>query len=150
MHPFVLLLSPLLLAGSALAAETSVETSGEHFRREAQPLPVPPYRPPLAQAPVGKPRWEVRVSDVTLARTLDRWAQQAGYRVRWDAARNFLVGAPDSFEGTIEDAMAKLLGSAGIRHSDYPLEVCIYANTPPLMRVTRAGEQAQDCAADVR
>ena len=38
-------------------------------------------------------------------------------------------------------------GSAGIRQSDYPLEACIYANTPPLVRITRQGEQARECDA---
>lgn len=145
-----LLAMALFRIGSVHAVEPALESSADAYRREPQALPVPQYRPPQAAVGNGKTRWEVRVSDVTLAKTLERWAQQAGYRLRWDAARNFLVGAPDSFDGSIDDAMAKVLGSAGIRQSDYPLEVCIYANTPPLIRVTRAGEQSLECVADAR
>ena len=91
--------------------------------------------------------WSVLVQDITLARTLERWGAQAGYRVKWDAQRNFLIGAPDSIDGTFETALKAILGSAGIRQSDYPLEACIYANTPPLVRITRQGEQARECDA---
>ena len=54
---------------------------------------------------------------------------------------------PDVVEGTFETALKTLLNSAGIRQSDYPLEACIYANTPPLVRITRQGEQARECDA---
>jgi len=110
------------------------------------PLPVAPYGRPAAGVP-AMGHWSVLVQDITLARTLERWGAQAGYRVKWDARRNFLVGAPDSVDGSFETALETLLGSAGIRQSDYPLEACIYANTPPLVRVTRLGEQARECEA---
>jgi hypothetical protein len=98
-----------------------------------------------ASAPAS--RWEVRTQDITLSHTLERWAAQAGYRLKWDASRNFLIGAPDAYDGGFEDALQAVLGSAGIRGSDYPLEACIYANTPPLVRITRQGEQARECHA---
>ena len=119
----------------------------------AMPAPTPaPSRPPSAPAPApASPaaplRWEVRTQDITLSRTLERWAAQAGYRLKWDAARNFLIGASDVYQGGFEDALQAVLGSAGIRGSDYPLEACIYANTPPLVRITRQGEQSRECHA---
>jgi hypothetical protein len=91
--------------------------------------------------------WEVQTQDITLARTLERWATSAGYKLRWDADRNFLVAATDRYEGTFESAVQAVLNSAGIRQSDYPLEACIYANRPPLVRITRLGEQARECEA---
>ena len=109
-------------------------------------LPVAPYASAVAADPTPA-RWSVLVQDITLARTLERWGAQAGYRVKWDAQRNFLIGAPDVVEGTFETALKILLNSAGIRQSDYPLEACIYANTPPLVRITRQGEQARECDA---
>ena len=112
------------------------------------PLPVEPYAGSAADtghAAVG--RWSVLVQDITLARTLERWGAQAGYRIKWDAQRNFLIGAPDSVDGSFETALKTILGSAGIAQSDYPLEACIYANTPPLVRITRQGEQARECDA---
>ncbi len=112
------------------------------------PLPVVPYAHPNAGAGESLPgRWSVLVQDITLERTLQRWGAQAGVRLKWDAQRNFLIGAPDTIEGTFETALKTVLNSAGIRQSDYPLEACIYANDPPLVRVTRQGEQARECEA---
>lgn len=106
-----------------------------------------PATPGPASSPAPAGRWEVRTQDITLSRTLERWAAQAGYRLRWDAARNFLIAAPDVYQGGFEDAVQAVLDSAGIRESDYPLEACVYANTPPLVRITRRGEQSRECHA---
>jgi hypothetical protein len=134
------------LAGLAHASEPVQAMSRAWHEGGASALPVAPYTGGTAAEP-GATRWSVLVQDITLARTLERWAAQAGYRIKWDAQRNFLIGAPDSVEGTFETALKTLLDSAGIRQSDYPLEACIYANTPPLVRVTRQGEQARECEA---
>ncbi len=137
-----------------LACAAGVVHAAESFQAVAQPwhaageaaLPVAPYAS-VAAADPPVARWSVLVQDITLARTLERWGLQAGYRVKWDAQRNFLIGAPDSVDGTFETALKAILGSSGIRQSDYPLEACIYANTPPLVRITRQGEQARECDA---
>lgn len=92
------------------------------------------------------PRWEVLTSDMTLSKTLARWAQDAGYRLQWDAPRNFLIGAPTGFGGDFETAVSALLSTPGIRLSEFPLEACVYSNSPPLLRITRYGEQARECA----
>lgn len=112
----------------------------------AQSAPVAPavQEPPAA---VAQQSWEVRTSDVTLSRTLERWAASAGYRLKWDAARNFLISAPSTFSGDFEEALSQALSTPGVRLSDYPLEACIYPNTPPLARITRQGEQTRECAA---
>jgi len=136
-------------AGPVLAAE-SFQTLARPWHASVEAaLPVLPYASavPATTADRAGARWSVLVQDITLARTLERWGAQAGYRVKWDAQRNFLIGAPDSVEGTFETALKAILGSAGIRQSDYPLEACIYANTPPLVRITRQGEQAHECEA---
>jgi hypothetical protein len=131
--------------GLARATTESLQTVARPWRTSAQAvLPVVPYAGAVAADPVAV-RWSVLVQDITLARTLERWGAQAGYRIKWDAQRNFLIGAPDSVEGTFETALKAILNSAGIRQSDYPLEACIYANTPPLVRITRQGEQAREC-----
>jgi hypothetical protein len=144
----------VFLPGALLACTLVAARAGEPLQATASPwhapgetaLPVVPYAGGgTRDAPVA--RWSVLVQDITLARTLERWAAQAGVRVKWDAQRNFLIGAPDSVEGTFETALKAILSSAGIRQSDYPLEACIYANTPPLVRITRAGEQARECDA---
>ncbi len=143
----VVLFLPALLGcglGTARGAEPFQAVARPWRPAGGNALPVAPY----AGAVTGDPsvaHWSVLVQDITLARTLERWGVQAGYRVKWDAQRNFLIGAPDAVEGTFETALKAILSSAGIRQSDYPLEACIYANTPPLVRITRQGEQAREC-----
>ncbi len=137
------------LFGAAALAQSAESVPLEVPPGRAAPglvLPVAPYAGATG-ATGAATHWSVLVADITLARTLERWGAQAGYRVKWDARRNFLVGAPDSVDGSFETALQAILGSAGIRQSDYPLEACIYANTPPLVRITRQGEQARECEA---
>ena len=129
----------------ALACVCGAAHAGE-AAPAASALPVAPYAGG-ASTRNGTGHWSVLVQDITLARTLERWGAQAGYRLKWDAQRNFLIGAPDTIDGTFESALRAVLNSAGIRQSDYPLEACIYANTPPLVRITRQGEQARECEA---
>ena len=100
-----LLFAAAMLAGLAAAARAA---------DPAAVLPVEPYVPAIA-APSASGHWTVLVQDITLARTLERWGAQAGYRVKWDAQRNFLIGAPDSVEGSFETALKAVLDSAGIR-----------------------------------
>ena len=162
--PLITAISMFLGAGSALA-----QASPQGPSRSSLPtLPVAPYVPfaevptpphivsvaaasapeSIAQTlPAVAIRWDVKTSDITLYRTLERWASAAGYKLKWDASRNFLIGAPDVYSGSFESALQTVLSSAGIRLSDYPLEACIYANTPPLVRITRQGEQARECSA---
>jgi hypothetical protein len=130
---------------AALACAGAAACAGE-VAQAASTLPVVPYAGSASVRP-DTGHWRVLVQDITLARTLERWGAQAGYRVKWDAQRNFLIGAPDTLDGSFETALKAILNSAGIRQSDYPLEACIYANTPPLVRITRQGEQARECDA---
>lgn len=110
-------------------------------------MPVSPSAGPVVESLPAVKQWEVKTSDITLLRTIERWSLAAGYKLKWDASKNFLIGAPDVYTGTFEMALQTVLSSAGIRLSDYPLEACIYANTPPLVRITRQGEQARECGA---
>jgi len=146
---FIVVIAWAILAcvhGLACAVEPLQEVAKPWRASAEAALPVAPYARAAASDPASA-HWSVLVQDITLARTLERWGAQAGYRVKWDAQRNFLIGAPDSVEGTFETALKTILNSAGIRQSDYPLEACIYANTPPLVRITRQGEQARECDA---
>lgn len=89
--------------------------------------------------------WEIRLSDVRLDRALQRWALESGHGFRWDADRYVLIGAPARYAGPLDKALEAVLATPGIRASAYPLEACIYANQPPLIRITRLGDQADDC-----
>jgi hypothetical protein len=122
--------------------------------RETEPVvvgagdPVSVASMPNAPAAGGQQAFEVRLTDIRLAASFERWAQQSGMRIRWDADRHLLIGAPMTFRGADAfDAISQALATPGIANSEYPLEVCQYPNTPPLLRITRQGEQARDCPA---
>lgn len=102
----------------------------------------------MPSQPAAKPLhpYEVRLTDIKLSTAINRWAQSAGVRVRWDADKHVMVGAPMTYmKADILEAVIDALDSPGIRNSDYPLEVCEYPNVPRLLRITRKGEQAKDC-----
>lgn len=104
-------------------------------------------------APVAVPagRWEVRVSDVRLAATFERWAAesaangQESYKILWDAEKHVLIDATPVYGGNMLDAVEAALSTPAIRRSAYPLEACLYPNTPPLIRITKRGEQTEAC-----
>lgn len=85
--------------------------------------------------------WSVQVEDITLENTLKRWAQQSNHQLLWDTDREIQITAKDEFSGSFEDALNRVLQSPAIRQSEHPLEAVIYANNPPLVRITRLGEQ---------
>lgn len=145
-----------------------MKLSGRTLTIEPVAVPRVPARPAVAQAGLARPTaalggahvaappvappvkalmpFDVRLSDIKLGTAFNRWALDAGVRIRWDANKHVLVGAPMTYmKGDILDAVADALDSPGIRNSDYPLEVCEYPNVPRLLRVTRKGEQAKDC-----
>jgi hypothetical protein len=116
---------------------------------EAQGLPkeitLPQGMPKEIRKDQQERTWTVVPSDLRLANTIDRWAKEAGMRLVWDAKKHVLISTSDSFNGTLKDALTRVLGSPAIRKSAYPLEACIYPNTPPVIRITRLGEQAEEC-----
>lgn len=111
-----------------------------------RPSLSPPALAPQPETPTPPvQRWDIQLKDINIANVFHRWATKAGYRVRWDAQKHFMVEAPDNLTGSFEDAVNAILESPGIAQSVYPLEVCIYSNTPPLARITRKGEQDKEC-----
>ncbi len=115
-------------------------------RISAASIALPPSAA-AAATPKAAPQqhFDVLLSDIKLATSFDRWAKAAGVRVRWDADRHVLIGAPMSYTGDVADAIAAALSSDSIQQSDYPLEVCEYPNEPRLLRITRLGDQAKAC-----
>lgn len=105
---------------------------------------------PAQSAPVIS-QFEIRPNDLKLHTAFARWAAEKGVRVKWDADKHVLIGAPMTFKAeNIGDAFAQALATPGIQTSGYPLEVCEYPNTPVFYRVTRQGEQTKDCPIIVR
>ena len=89
--------------------------------------------------------WEMRLQDITLAQTLQRWSQQAGWKLIWDVDKHILIDSPHQFKGSFEEAVGLLLAAPSFVAAGLPLEVCFYPNTPPLARITRKGEQDKEC-----
>lgn len=89
--------------------------------------------------------WEMRLQDITLAQTLQRWSQQAGWKLIWDVDKHILIDSPHQFKGSFEEAVGLLLAAPSFAAAGLPLEVCFYPNTPPLARITRKGEQDKEC-----
>lgn len=115
--------------------------------QEAQQLAALPVKQESARL-VVTPRaiqWELRVEDGRLDKAIRRWAKEAGYTFRWDADRYVLIAAGTTFSGTFEHAIEQVLETPGIKNSEYPLEACVYNNEPPLLRITRLGDQKEEC-----
>ena len=88
-------------------------------------------------------RWTIFPTDAKLAVTFERWASAAGMKLIWDAQQHVMLSSSDTFEGTLEQALARVLSSSAIRKSSYPLEACVYPNNPPVLRITRLGDQKE-------
>lgn len=126
------------------AATSNLEKTQAPADKEAAPssgktvMPAAPLAPP-------EQTWEVKLSDVHLANTLNRWAKEGGYRVIWEPRNNYLVEAPNVFKGSFEQAVAALLSTPGIRTGMAPLEACVYPNVPPLLKVSEKDTQEKEC-----
>lgn len=115
--------------------------------RDAEQLAALPVKQDSARL-VVTPRaiqWELRVEDGRLDKAIRRWAKEAGYTFRWDADRYVMIAAGTTFSGTFEHAVEQVLETPGIKNSEYPLEACVYNNEPPLLRITRLGDQKEEC-----
>lgn len=123
--------APAPITGSPIAVSTPAKAA-------IAPLTV------AAEPAVETKRWQILASDVRLDNTLNRWASVAGMRMLWDAKQHVMLSAEDTFVGSFEQALERVLSSPAIRLSDYPLQACVYPNSPPLLRITRLGDQS-DC-----
>jgi hypothetical protein len=76
--------------------------------------------------------WTLELKDVNYYGSFQRWATEAGYQVRWDAEKHFLVEAVDTFSGSFEDAVDRVLKTSR-RLLKYPLSLFL-SQHPPLAR----------------
>lgn len=141
-----------------IASRNGLNIHLESRRISVKPVAQPAVVAPVAAAPAAavaavqppagpvKTTFDVKLSDIKLSTSMARWAANGGVRILWDADKHVLIGAPETFMATsVFDAVTQAFLTPGIRNSGYPLEVCEYPNTPPLLRITRQGEQAKDC-----
>lgn len=110
------------------------------------PIKLAPVTPITVEKPIPAPIvWEIKLQDITLAQTLQRWSQKAGWKLIWDVDKHLLIDSPHQLEGSFEEAVGLLLSTPSLAAAGIPLEVCFYPNTPPLARVTKKGQQDQEC-----
>ena len=136
-----------LVYGVSSAFAQSIEVRHQAF---AEDTPLLLGKPDVATAIPTDPKqevgsWDIRLQDINLANTIQRWGAAANWRVRWDARKHVMIEAPDQIRGSFEDAVRAVLEAPGIAASAYPLEVCFYPNTPPLARITLKGDQDKEC-----
>lgn len=84
--------------------------------------------------------WQVSVNDGLVSQTLLRWGVQAGWRVVWDTPKDFQVAADDSFSGSFEDAVYRLVQS--LSTTDAPVQATFHPNH--VVRITRFDGQSAD------
>ena len=129
--------SPSQAASSPMPVASTVVSSAA--------LPSPKSVPPPIPGSVKK-TWVILPTDGKLATTFERWAKADGMKLVWDAKQHVMLSSADTFSGTLIEALNRVLGSPAIRLSAYPLEACIYPNDPPVLRITRLGDQTLECA----
>lgn len=142
------LVGVFVASAAASAFPQSIEVKQQAFPNDVT-LPFGKPSTPASAALIATEQqlgaWEIKLQDIHLANTFQRWAGAAGWRVRWDARKNVMIEAPDQITGSFEDAVRLVLEAPGIATSAYPLEVCFYPNTPPLARITLKGDQDKEC-----
>lgn len=129
--------SPSLAATSPMPVASAVVSSAALPSQKIVPLPIPG---------TIKKTWVILPTDGKLATTFERWAKADGMKLVWDAKQHVMLSSADTFNGTLIEALNRVLGSPAIRLSAYPLEACIYPNDPPVLRITRLGDQTLECA----
>jgi hypothetical protein len=105
----------------------------------------PPAQATAQPAPLPSQSWEIDLKDIHLGNTFARWGKKLGWSVLWDAPKHIMIEATNIFTGSLPEAIDQVLRSPGIAAGAFPLEACIYPNTPPLVRITLKGEQSNDC-----
>jgi len=105
----------------------------------AASIPAPPVPGAINRT------WQILPTDGRLATTFERWAKADGMKLVWDAQQHVMLSSSDTFTGTLTEALSRVLTSPAIRLSSFPLEACIYPNNPALLRITRVGDQSQEC-----
>ena len=81
----------------------------------------------------GVQQWQVRRADVSVRRMLQRWAQEAGWQLVWDAPRDFPIETELQLSGRIEQVVSAVVES--LATTDYPVQARINSE----LRIIRIG-----------
>lgn len=84
--------------------------------------------------------WAVSSSDITLRRTLAKWATRAGWQLQWDAPVDLPLTVNASFTGTFNESVKALFSS--LSASDVNLQAMMYTGNR-VLRITEPGQRAR-------
>lgn len=75
----------------------------------------------------ASPQWEIRQTDMSTKKALERWCSEAGYNFYWELGRD-LPASPFVFEGPLKEALNKV--AEGFFESDAPFVVIAQDEDP--------------------
>ncbi|MDR6584076.1 hypothetical protein HBH1_04480 [Herbaspirillum sp. BH-1] len=81
----------------------------------------------------GVQQWQVRRTDISVRRMLQRWGQEAGWQLVWDAPRDFPIETELQLSGRIEQVVSVVIES--LATTDYPVQARINSE----LRIIRIG-----------
>ncbi len=89
----------------------------------------------LGQQPdPGVQQWQVRRTDVSVRRLLQRWSGEAGWQLLWDVPRDFPVETELQLSGRIEQVVSAVVES--LATTDYPVQARINSELR-IIRISR-------------
>lgn len=93
---------------------------------------------PAAPAAAASRRWGLSEQDRTLKLVIERWAQEAGWRVFWELGVDYPIAATASIGGSFEEAVSVVVRS--MEHADVPPKAIFYRGNQVLRMVPRGME----------
>lgn len=130
--------SPAVAAKKPMVGASSKRAQApEADRRSTTPVAQPESEVPSASVPVeaaGEERWEIRLDDKTIYRTLSRWSRKANWQLIWDAERDFPIDAELALVGSFRDVLLVVMDS--LAETDFPLQI-VLQESARIVRVTR-------------
>ena len=92
---------------------------------QAQAGASTPYASPVALEPnlindLEPQVWSLQPEDKRLSAALNRWAQQAGWQIVWEAERDFVIESSLHLSGDFLKSVSTVMQSLG--STDYPLQ----------------------------
>jgi hypothetical protein len=99
---------------------------------QAQAGASTPYASPVALEPNlindFEPQvWSLQPEDKRLSAALNRWAQQAGWQIVWEAERDFIIESSLHLSGDFLKSVSTVMQS--LASTDYPLQAKVNRST---------------------
>jgi Toxin co-regulated pilus biosynthesis protein Q len=121
-------------------AKTSYPQTALASRSAASAASAPASAPPRKAAGVTKAptRWSMSERDRTLRIALERWSQEAGWRLLWELGVDYRLEATSSIEGTFEEAISTVV--TNMDRAEVPPKAIFYRGNQVLRVVARGME----------